>query len=33
MLRLRALATGAKLHPPERYVDLSYLQQALAVAG
>jgi ABC-type nitrate/sulfonate/bicarbonate transport system substrate-binding protein len=33
MLRLRAQATGARLHPSERYIDLSYWQRALAVAG
>jgi ABC-type nitrate/sulfonate/bicarbonate transport system substrate-binding protein len=33
MLQLRAQATGATLHPLERYIDLSYQQRALAAAG
>ena len=33
MLQLRARSTGAVLHAPERYIDLSYRQRALAAAG
>jgi hypothetical protein len=33
MLQLRARSTGAVLHAPERYIDLSYRQRALAATG